>query len=76
MNKILFSYFYENFCRIKLPNGEIVKPKLSETEKKILDKSEELSVPPYVRVWRRILGWQYIVHPAIEDALLKEKNKL
>ena len=61
--------FYEKYWRIKLPSGEIIKPKLTNNEKLIFDKADELGVAAYVKTGGRRCGFKYIVHPLIEEAL-------
>jgi hypothetical protein len=66
------SEFYEKYWRIRLPDGSVASPILTEMERKIIDKAEELKVAPYVRVFGRKRGWHYIIHPSIQEELQKK----
>lgn len=70
------SEFYEKYWKITMPNGDVVHPKLTKRERLILDKAEELSVPPYIRALRRREGWSLEVHPDVKNAINNQpKNK-
>jgi hypothetical protein len=61
--------FYKNNQKMKLKRSEFYEkywtvdglpvPPLPEREKIIWDAAEELGEPPYVKTWKRTLGWQY-----------------
>lgn len=57
------SDFYEKHWNV---NGEPVPP-LTEEEKLIWDVAEELGVSPYIKIWKRKFGWQYIVNPIVQE---------
>ena len=61
------SDFYEKYWIIKLPSGENINPKLTDRERKILNLSEELNVPPYIETRGRMFGCE--VHPLIKEKL-------
>lgn len=69
------SEFYERYYQITLPNGDKVYPKLTNEERLIMDKSQELGVCPYVRIFKRKFGYVYEVHPIVRDAINKEFHK-
>ena len=66
---VKMSEFYEKYYKITLPNGEQVYPTLTDEERAIMDKAQELGVAPYVRIFRRKIGYKYEVHPEVEAAL-------
>jgi hypothetical protein len=72
-----FSEFYEKYWFITLPNGERVTPTLSNEDREVLDKADELGVPPYVRVFKRNYGFIHEVHPLIKSSITKtaKRNK-
>ena len=69
MIRMKISEFYENYFVITLPNGEKVKPVLSDFDRKVLDKSEELNCSPYVRYFKRKIGYVTEVNPIILDSI-------
>jgi len=66
---VKMSEFYEKYYKITLPNGEQVSPTLTDEERAIMDKAQELGVAPYVRMFTRKLGYKYEVHPEVKAAL-------
>ena len=67
--KISLLDFFEKYYRIKLPDGTSVKPNITDEEKRVFSIAEELGVPPYVRFWKRKIGWTYEIHPEIRKKL-------
>ena len=62
--------FYKKYWRIKLSNGKTIKPKpLTNEKRKILDLSDELNVPPYIKTGGRRCAFRYEVHPLIKEQM-------
>ena len=55
--------FYEKYWTV---NGLPVPP-LPEREKIIWDAAEEIGEAPYVKIWKRRIGWQYLVNPLVQE---------
>ena len=63
--KISVSEFYEKYWRVEGKEP----PPLSESEKTIWDIAEKLECAPYVKVWKRVYGWVYILNPLVAEEM-------
>lgn len=57
--------FYEKYWRV---DGK-EPPPLDPREKAIWDAAHTLGVAPYIKVWRGIYGWVYIVNPIVQEEI-------
>ena len=65
--------FYETYVKIRLPNREyVLPPPLTDEQRKVYDKAEELDCDPYLMIRGR-KGIRIIINPIIEE-LLKNKK--
>jgi hypothetical protein len=55
--------FYEKYWTV----DGLPVPALSEKERLVWDAAEHIGEPPYIKTWKRRLGWQYIVNPLVQE---------
>lgn len=72
-----FKEFYTKWVKVKKSNGEVVsfsdlsvqERERSMKELQIIDLAAKHNIPPFVRVFKRDVGYHIVPNPIIQDLL-------